>query len=114
MKQFMIIEKYGQKGVMIHDTELFEEEFKMAIEMVHRWGMVAGVDAGEDSSGRAKVRLATPEEVVTRAFTCVNLLLQGARDRGLIVKVPDLSELNPPRPTLPPKDGTDASRSRDD
>ena len=49
-------------------------EAHLATEIVIRWGMVAATPDGEDSSGRAKVRLLTPEELIERACETAHLL----------------------------------------
>jgi hypothetical protein len=54
--------------------------------------MVAAAPDGEDSAGRAKLRLATPEELVQRAFVTANLAYWNARQRGLILNLPDLKD----------------------
>ena len=49
-------------------------EAHLATEIVIRWGMVAATPDGEDSSGRAKVRLLTPQELIERACETAQLL----------------------------------------
>ncbi len=84
-----------------HNDELAEDEAKMAAALIERWGMVAAIPDGEDSAGRAKLRLATPEELVARAFSCAKLAMKHARDNNLLHKtdpVPDLSDIQAPHP----------------
>jgi len=69
-------EKYYLKTCLMHNTEVAEDEARLAFSLIERWGMISGVDDGEDSAGRAKIRLATPEELVARAFECAKLSLQ--------------------------------------
>lgn len=77
-----------------HETELLELEAKVTLEFVTKWGMVAGMPDGEDSSGRAKQRLATPEEVVDRACTVTELLFAEIRKRkDWIVSIPNTEEI---------------------
>lgn len=62
----------------------------MAFDMVLKWGMVAGMPDGEDSSGRSKVRLAEPAELVDRAFLCAEAAVEMAKDRGHMLALPSL------------------------
>jgi len=95
MIQVKVQDKYrGQKGMFVHNTELLEDEAKMAVDMVLRWGMVAVEPDGEDSLGRAKMRLTTPEELVERAFTVANLMFSKARASGLMFEAPHISEFS--------------------
>jgi hypothetical protein len=72
----------------IQHGEHWGVESSLAAVLVERWGMVAAVEDGEDSAGRARLRLATPEEVVARAVKCATLLVDECRSRGLMVEVP--------------------------
>jgi len=74
-----------------HENELLELEARVAIEFVTKWGMVAGMPDGEDSSGRAKLRLSTPEEVVERACVISELLFAEIRKRkDWVVDIPSI------------------------
>jgi hypothetical protein len=53
--------------LVIHDTEYPNFEARLAATLMERWGMVAGEPDGEDSAGRAKLRLSTPQELAQRA-----------------------------------------------
>lgn len=76
----------GQWGFLGHllDSHRLEFEAKMAHDFIERWGMVLAMDDGEDSAGRHKIRLATPEELVSRAFTIAELFMKEARRRNLV------------------------------
>jgi len=41
---------------------------KLAVDLIERFGSVACVEDGEDSSGRSKSRLQTPDELVDRCI----------------------------------------------
>lgn len=88
MKEFGI--EYGR--VCINETEHLEKEAEFAASMVEKWGIVAGMPDGEDSSGRAKGRVMTPEELVERAFSVATLFYAEAKKRGLVAKSPTLQE----------------------
>ena len=55
-------------GRHVHAAETPGPEMLTALDMLQRWGMVAAVDDGEDKAGRAKIRLATPDELVELAL----------------------------------------------
>lgn len=48
----------------------------IAVSLVEKWGTVAGTTGREDSQGRAFVELATPKEVVMRAFTMADMVVE--------------------------------------
>ena len=84
--------EYGNKTVMISDNEHFEKEAVVAVEFMTKWGCVAAAPEGEDSSGRAKLRLMTEKELVDRSFMEARLFMEGARERNLIFTSIDLPE----------------------
>ena len=63
---------------------------RAAVEMVVKWGMVAGVPDGEDSSGRQQLRLATPEELTKRAIETAALMYEKLEKTGHLI---DTSEI---------------------
>lgn len=79
-------------------TEGITSEGALATEFVGRWGMVAATLDGEDSAGRAKLRLLTPEELVERALATSTLLYAELRIRGYLVPIPDFVAELPPTP----------------
>jgi len=78
------------------DNEQFEHEAEIAIQFVQHWGMVAGIPDGEDSAGRYKIRLQTPEELVERATTTASLLMATIRKKGLVYVGPELTHYQEP------------------
>lgn len=77
----------------IHETEYLCVKAKCALDMMTRWGMVSGVPDGEDSAGRAKVGLATEEQVVDRACKVTDLAFKQFENRGWILNLPTHGEL---------------------
>ena len=61
---------------------------RWAIEMAARWGATAAMPDGEDSAGRSKMRLQTPDEVSARACEIATLLWVQCEKRGWLVPVP--------------------------
>jgi hypothetical protein len=67
---------------------------RMAMDLVAKWGLVAAIPDGEDSYGRSKLRLSTPEEMVDRAVETVDLLMIAFKQNGWMVDCPSLDDLN--------------------
>lgn len=87
--------EYGDlPKVEINDRERLNAEAGVALALLERWGMCAGMNDGEDSAGRSKGRLATPEEVVERAFTIASLVFKTAREREMTVVLPSFAEID--------------------
>ena len=63
---------------------VFELRAAMAWELVVRYGSVAGKLDGEDTHGRARLGLQTPEELVERCFKIADLYVDTAEARGLL------------------------------
>ncbi len=87
---FRNLYRKAKKSSADHDPQ---EIIKDAMSLVERWGMVAGTTGTEDSAGRAKVELATVEQVVERAIDTTELFFERARQKGWIVYLPDVEEL---------------------
>lgn len=56
----------------------------LAWELVGRFALIAGKRGSEDSSGRATLELATPEETVARAFAFADLFVSEAEKRDAV------------------------------
>lgn len=74
--------------VAICRTKILGTAGEMAKELISRWGMVSGIEDGEDTAGRAKLRLATVEEVVERACNASEAFCLEAEKRGWFVDIP--------------------------
>ncbi|KKL25562.1 hypothetical protein LCGC14_2404040 [marine sediment metagenome] len=83
---------YEVQKVMVWEREYLEQEARFVLELLVRWGMVAAEPDGEDSAGRQKLRLQTPEELTTRAFAVADLAMKKARKDGLVHVAPELPE----------------------
>jgi len=93
MIQYKVAERFLSHRLVVHDTEVPEQTAKLAFDLVARWGAVAGAPDGEDSSGRAKLRLQTPQELVERAFECAERAMAYARSHGHLVNIPGVEEV---------------------
>lgn len=88
------VRDYGKTGVMTHTRLVAGARMHFAMQCIERWGMVAGEADGEDSAGRAKIRLATPTELVDRAFAISELLHERAAERGWLMSVPSYDDFD--------------------
>src|SRR5271168_10955 len=86
-------DQYQMHRIMLHNTEAPGLEAQLAISLVEKWGMVSGVDAGEDSTGHSKFRLLTPREVVNRACETSETLIAEIRSRNWFTILPSYSEM---------------------
>ena len=82
--------KYFSQYVSCQTRVHISWEAAICEELVTRWGMVAGNDGGEDSHGRAKLRLQSPEELVARAVETTKLLVAALEKNGWAEPITDL------------------------
>ena len=73
---------------MIHRHRVPCSEAVLAMNLIERWGMIAGDADGEDSVGRQKGRLYEPEEVVERACQMADAAFATFEARGWMTPVP--------------------------
>jgi len=95
MLEHEVTDKWANKRIVTHETEIPEMEMRMVMVLVERWAPVAAIPDGEDSTGRTKLRLQTPAELVSRAFDCAALVMKMGREKKLFYNVG----------SLPPHDG---------
>ena len=95
--QHRIGDRYSnaRNELMVHDTEMLELEAIFACDIMKQLGIVACKTVGEDSSGRQKVELLTPTEVVDRALQISQYAFEKFREKGLIAQMPDVSAIWP-------------------
>ena len=84
---------FREPQIMVHEREIPDLEAKIAISLVEKWGMVSGAEGGEVSTGRAKLRLMTPHEVVDRACETAEALVAELRTRKWFVAVAPYGEI---------------------
>ena len=87
--------------LQVQEAEAAEMEARIACSLVEKWGLVSGVPDGEDTSGRQRIRLMSPEEVVDRAIVTSDLLVKAFRERGWMHKLPTFAESDAFRDALP-------------
>lgn len=86
MEVVYVYDEYEEKE-NVKQKIMGDMRFLIAADLITKWGMVAAVEDGEDSSGRSKLRLATEIEVVERAVKCTNLLLRAADEAGWLLNI---------------------------
>ena len=79
--------------VGLHERYKLDGRARFAAACIERWGLVVAEDNGEDSAGRAKVRRATPEEVVDAACDCAERAFTAFAERGWLVPVPSIESM---------------------
>ena len=78
--------------MIVLSGEHLQYEARLATALIERWGMVMGAVDGEDSAGRQKLALMSPEDVVARACDSAALAMKEFRNRGWILEVPTIDE----------------------
>lgn len=88
---------YGRPEMPVQITphERVAPDFRarFAMECIGRWAMIAGEPDGEDSSGRAKNRRATPSEITEHACAVAEAAFAAFKERGWLAEVPAYAEL---------------------
>jgi hypothetical protein len=93
--EYKIVSQYEDTPrIAIHEPEHPNFEARLAINLLERWGLVAAESDGEDASGRAKLRLSTPEELSKRACDVAAQTTAELRKRGWILELPSQSKID--------------------
>lgn len=88
-KGYVVRKDYnGNKEAVLFATNVLQLRGEIAVELVSKWGMVAGTPDGEDSTGRQKLRLLTPEELVERACKTSALLVESMQVSNWMLNLP--------------------------
>jgi len=93
MSIFKITSQYGEPKLIVHERDHATLAARIALNLAERWGMIAAVPDGEDSSGRSKLRTMTPEEITDRACNTAESLLVEIKNRGWIAEAPSWEEM---------------------
>ena len=72
----------------IKETQMPHPVAQFAMQLIERWGMIAGTPDGEDSAGRMKVRLLAPEEIVARACRTAEIAFEQFAHKDWLFDVP--------------------------
>jgi len=90
------VAKVERYGVTVADTQMPHPVAQFAMVLIERWGMVQGESDGEDSAGRAKIKLMNEQDVVARACKTAQIAFEqfAAKDWLFDVPNPTREELN--------------------
>jgi hypothetical protein len=79
--------------LIVHETECQNFEARLTVSLLEKWGMVAAEPDGEDSAGRAKLRLSTATELAQRACNVAEECTKEMRKRGWFITAPTWEEM---------------------
>lgn len=76
----------GLYGTMGRDANAYLLDIRASIaqDLIKTYGIIAATDNGEDSAGRHKFRLQSPEETVQRSCDIADLLVNEFEARGWV------------------------------
>lgn len=82
------VERYDVTSPLCFKRYVLNDRAVFAQAMIERWGCVSCEYDGEDSSGRQKMRIQTPEELVTRACAIAELCTAEFKRRQWALDLP--------------------------
>jgi len=68
-------------------SQMPDQRMLLLTALLEKHAMVAAAPDGEDSSGRQRLRLSTPAELVARCAELVELSYSTAREKGWLVEI---------------------------
>ncbi|PWU21842.1 MAG: hypothetical protein C5B50_00735 [Verrucomicrobia bacterium] len=89
------IEAYSNrdKRVVFHHREALSIEGEVLIRFVEHYGMITATSNGEDSTGRQRLMLLPPDQVVDRAREMTRLAFDAIRAEGWSYEIPSFEDL---------------------
>lgn len=81
------------KGMQIQDLVMPDLRARMALEIAKTCGMSTAVEDDEDSTGRQKLRLLSPEEVALRAVNIAGDMYDEFVARGWLGTLPIIEDV---------------------
>ena len=102
-KKYAITRWQYDRGYGVHVATAFSSEAALTVRLIEKWGPVVSIFDGEDSAGRARMRNATPEEVVKQAADIAAATYKEIAARGWLIAMP-----------APPKDELASADTRPD
>jgi len=82
--------QYGELKGEVHQTQMPDFKGKLALKLIEQWGLVTAIPDGEDSKGRQKGALESPEELVARAIKAADIAIDQMKELGWLTPVPVL------------------------
>lgn len=89
MEWFRFFKEMYKPGVVIDRTRVMTLEADILRDLVSRWGLIAAIPDGEDSAGRSKFRLQTPDELVDRATRTTELIMESIVAKKWFQDIPE-------------------------
>ena len=83
------LSRLNSLSVIMHDDEVMQFEGRLVVVLIERWGLVTCDESGEDSAGRQKLALMSPDAIVERC--CEIARVTGSRLRELEWLTQDIS-----------------------
>lgn len=87
-------DSYGPAQVGLFATEMPDQVMSFAMDLCRHVGVIMGTDGGVDNAGRQKVAPLPAEECATRCLDIAEAMYKLGKERGHLVVVPDLNEIN--------------------
>lgn len=82
-----LVQLLDDGNVAISPVDAPDHTARLAFALIERWGAVAAESDGEDSAGRAKLKLQAPDDLVRRAFDIAQSAVAEAKKRGLMINM---------------------------
>lgn len=96
MKKHLEIPTYrGGIDILVHESTALQHRAGLAADLIERFGSVASIPDGEDSGGRQRLRLQTPDELVSRCCAIADAAFGEFEKRGWLLEVPAPTAPNP-------------------
>lgn len=89
----------GCTDVTLYETSVGNERARFAAELLSRLAIITAETDGEDSAGRQKCRLMTPEECAQRAADISDAAFNEFEKRNWMIDIPEPTEA-PPEPPV--------------
>ena len=81
-----------REDVTIYKTVAPNLHAVFALNYIERWGAVAAIPDGEDSAGRQKLKMQSPQELVDRACETATIMVDEFTSRGWLLSLPAPAE----------------------
>jgi len=78
--------------INVYDNEYLTNRAKICLDMITKWGIIAGDNDGEDSAGRSRLKLQDPKELVDRAISITEYAFNRFKENGFIYESMTLKE----------------------
>ena len=80
---------YNSSSVITYKLKIPNRKAELAIELMGRIGMATGIEDGEDSTGRSKIKLLPSADVVKRAIEIADMAIDEMDKRGWYLEIPE-------------------------